>query len=294
VIAALAEVAYETPSIARGILVAPPESWLPDVALMQTVIRGLRTLPLVQPATLDDLFASVSTEQSQGSEVQRRLTPATPAPTPVDPAEYEATANELDAYSHVVGAADPGVLKARAALLVSLSTNISAERAHAALANINDEIHAFTSSVTAEQKRITLTSRRADVPLTFENNLRPASPVKVRVHLDSSKLSFPDGADQAVTLKPGSNTIRFSVEARASGTFPMTITVTSPDGRLAFGEPVQVSVRSAVFGGWAVGLTIGALIFLGGWWANHFRRTRRLRRQARATPAGAPAPSPSA
>jgi hypothetical protein len=293
VIAALAEVAYETPSVARGILVAPAENWSPDVRMMQIVVGALRTLPLVQPATLDDLFGSVSTEQSFGSNVQRRLTPATPEPPPVDPAEYEATADELAAYREVAGPADPIVVNGRLALLTSLSTNISPERAHAALAKVNDEIHAYTSSVTADEKRITLTSRRADVPLTFENNLRPARPVKVRVHLDSAKLTFPNGADQEVTLKPGSNTIRFSVEARASGTFPMTITVTSPNGRLAFGEPVQVSVRSAVFGGWAGWLTIAALVFLAAWWANHFRRTRRSRRNAPGSPAPTPAPSPT-
>jgi hypothetical protein len=129
------------------------------------------------------------------------------------------------------------------------------------------------------------------VPLTFENTLQPARPVKVRIRLESAKLVFPDG-DQIKTLQPGSNTIRFNVEARASGTFPMTIVVTSPDGRLAFGAPVRVTVRSAVFGGWAVGLTVAALLFLAGWWANHFRRTRRSRRlEAAPAPPTTPAPA---
>jgi hypothetical protein len=69
----------------------------------------------------------------------------------------------------------------------------------------------------------------------------------------------------------------------------MTITVTSADGRLQFGAPVQVTVRSAVFGGWAVGLTVAALVFLAGWWANHFRRTRKHRRAEQQSPAPAPA-----
>jgi hypothetical protein len=296
VVAALAEVAYETPSIARGLLVAPPEDWTPDVSMMRTIIDALRTLPLVQSATVDDLFSpgGISTEQADNSDVQRRLMAATPPPTPVDPEEYETTASELSAYREVVGPNDPVVVDGRAALLRTLSTNISPDRAHAELAKIMGRIQAYTAGVTAEQKRITLTSRRADVPLTFENNVKPARAIKVRVHLDSTKLTFPNGADQEVTLRPGSNTIRFSVEARASGTFPMTITVTSPDGRLAFGQPVQVSVRSAVFGGWAVGLTIAALLFLAGWWANHFRRTRRGRKDARAQAGPTPAPSPTA
>ena len=39
--------------------------------------------------------------------------------------------------------------------------------------------------------------------------------------------------------------------------------------------PRTVSVRSAVFSGAGAALTVGALLFLALWWANHFRRTRR-------------------
>lgn len=291
VIAALAEVAYETPSVARGIVIAPPARWNPDEQTMQTVFAALRTLPLTQTATLDDLFATISNEQALGTPVQRRLVAATPPVAPVTASEYVTTSDELTAYGSVVGSKDPVVVNGNAALRTVLSTTISPERAHDTLSRIDTAVRAFTAGVRADEKRITLTSRRAEVPLTFENDLKPARDVTVRVHLESTKMIFPKGADREIPLKPGSNTIRFTVEARASGTFPMTITVTSPDGRLAFGAPVQVTVRSAVFGGWAVGLTVAALVFLAGWWANHFRRTRRNRRAERraATPTPAPA-----
>jgi len=288
VVAALAEIAYETPSIARGVVLGLPDRWNPDVAAMETVVAALRTLPLLQSATLDDLFANISNEQALGTTVQRRLLPADPATTPVSSAEYENAVDELTAYRGVVGPHDPVVVAGEAALLTALSTSITPARARAALAKIDTAVHGFAAGVTADEKRITLTSRRADVPLSFENNLVPARAITVRVHLESSKLLFPNGADQSVPLKPGSNTVRFTVEARASGTFPMTITVTSQDGKLTFGAPVRVTVRSAVFGGWAIGVTIAALLFLTGWWANHFRRTRKSRRLA-ATAAPEPA-----
>lgn len=293
VVAALAEVAYETPAIARGLVIAPPVRWKPDEATMETVFEALRTLPLVQSATLDNLFSTISDEQVLGTNVQRRLVPAVPPATPVSPEEYVKTVSQLAAYRDVVGAKDPVVVAGQAALLTTLSTTISADRAHAELDKINTAVNAFTAGVTADEKRITLTSRRADVPLTFENNLKPARDVKVRVHLESAKLNFPNGADRVEVLKPGSNTIRFTVEARASGTFPMTIGVTSPNGNLQFGAPVLVSVRSAVFGGWAVGVTVAALVFLAGWWANHFRRTRRGRRLTKSSSQAAPPPAPT-
>jgi hypothetical protein len=133
--------------------------------------------------------------------------------------------------------------------------------------------------VKVDAARVTLTAKQVAIPVTFENKLRPQRPIVVRVEFESDKLVFKDGAVQTTTLAPGVSTVRFDhVEVRASGTFPMTIRLRSADGRLAFGDPVKVTVRSAVFSGFAIALTVGAILFLLLWWGNHIRRTRRARR----------------
>ena len=50
------------------------------------------------------------------------------------------------------------------------------------------------------------------------------------------------------------------VEARASGTFTMTVTLESADGSFELGPPTRVTIRSAVFSGIGIGLTVGALV----------------------------------
>jgi hypothetical protein len=115
----------------------------------------------------------------------------------------------------------------------------------------------------------------------------------VRVQLDSDKLLFPNGDERVLDLPPRSTTVRFSVEARGSGTFPLTLTMTSPDGDLEI-QRTEVKVRSTFVSNVGVILTIGAILFLGLWWGNDFRR----RRKRRAAEAGAatrhPAPAPPA
>jgi hypothetical protein len=280
VVAALAEIAYETPAIPRGIVLAEPAAWRPDLATFTALVDALRGFPLVQPVTLDDLFARISTERVNGVDVARRLAQGTPPPTPLTLSEYLAAQQELDAYRAVSVPTDPVVVNGEQALLNALSTAITPERARAELARINTAVTAFTNAVTVDAKRVTLTSRRAKVPITFENKLSHS--VRVKVHLDSPKLLFPLGPEPVIELPPGRTTLRdpFVVEARTSGTFPMTIVLTSVDDQLRFGQETRVTVRSAVFGGFALALTIGALVFLAGWWANHYRRTRRSRRRA--------------
>jgi hypothetical protein len=280
ILASLSEVAYEQPALARGLVIAPSTYWSADLGTMNAVLAGLRHNPLLQAVTVDRLLSSVrqETQGENGPPVERQLLNTQPVPMPVDADEYQRVSNEVDAYADMIGASDPTVTDARDRLAVALSTAITPAQAQAALQHADGIVHRLTDGITTDAKRITLTSRHAQVPISFENKARRT--VTVRMHLDSPKLTFPNGTDEIVTLPPGSTTKRIPMVARASGTFPLTITLTSEDGRLVLGAPARVTVRSAAFGGLAIGLTVAALLFLAVWWANHFRRTRKARREA--------------
>jgi hypothetical protein len=277
VLAALSEIAYETPAISRGVVLAPPADWNPDVAAMSVIANALRDHPLLQAVTLDDYFAKVRVDERDGEPFERQLKEQAPARHPMNRATYDAAVADFTSYRAIVGTNDPTVVEGQKALRVALSTEISSARAHAELEKVDAMVTALTNGITTSASRITLTARRAELPLSFLNSTRQGR-VRVKVRLESPKLTFPEGESQSLTLPPGNTTVRFPVETRASGTFPITITVTSEDGQLQFGPPTRVTVRSAVFGRYAVALTVGALAFLAFWWGNHFWRTRRSRR----------------
>jgi hypothetical protein len=288
VMAALAEIAYEAPSQARGVVLAMPAEWDPQSGAVAILLRELARNPLVKPATLDTLFSDVApAETEDGAPLRRQIAPAaSPTDLPLQASEYEAAEQQLAAYQTIVGRTDPSVAAGERSLLLALSTAQSRDEALAYLDVIGQRLDALTGGVTTTAKAITLTARRASLPLSFVNNTG-RDDIRVRVHLESPKLIFPKGPDVIMTLPIGHSTApdgTFPVIARASGTFAMTITLESADGSLAFGPPTRVTIRSAVFSGIGIALTLGALVFLAGWWGNHFWRSRRARKRATLAP----------
>jgi hypothetical protein len=255
-----------------------PADWTPDIPTMTMLLAELADNPLVKPVTLDDLFTAVAPEERNGTPLQRLLAPITASGTrPLFASEYDDAVRALDAYSSMVPHDDPSIAAGEHALLLSLSTANTRAESLAWLATIHAHLRTLTSGITTTVKTLTLTARRARLPLSFQNNTKRAG-IKVRVHLDSPKLIFPEGPDLTLELPIGHYTTSVPVEARASGTFAMTVTLESADGSLELGPPTRVTIRSAVFSGIGIALTIGALLFLAGWWGNHFRRSRRGRR----------------
>jgi len=285
VLAALAEIAYEAPSQARGVILASPSDWSPDVATVSLLLRDLAHDPLVAPATLDTFFAQVAPAQYNGAPLRRQLAPRNAnAALVLHASEYNTAVRELAAYGSMVGLTDPSIAAGQQALLLALSTANSRSQARAYLDTISTEVQTLTAGITTTAKTLTLTARRAYLPLSFQNTTGRAG-IHVLVHLDSPKLIFPKGPDFPLTLPRGHTTAKrdeFPVEARASGTFVMTITLESPDRSIKL-VTTSVTIRSTVFSGIGIALTLGALVFLAGWWGNHFVRTRRARRRARMT-----------
>jgi hypothetical protein len=275
-LSALAVIANEQPNRLRGVVVLPASGWNPPSELLTRVIDGLRGNPLVTPVSLDALLDTVPVEGGDDPTV-RKLTGSALTATPVTEARYRAGEQQLDALRQLVGRTDERVVDGEQALLLALSstwqTDTGRRRAEAELATIDESVASIVAGVhVPESRTLTLTARRAEIPVSFQNDT--GRDVQVRVSLESDKLYFPSGSTQILTLPPRNTTARFAVETRASGTFPLLLTVSSTDERVTFQES-RITVRSTVVSNIGLFLTIGAGLFLAGWWLNHARRRRR-------------------
>jgi len=295
----LAAVALEQPNATRGVAVLEPEDWNGSGALLDAVLAGLQAdHPLLQAMTVDQLVETVPPATSGTSVLERQVTPSpVPAP-PVTQSEYTDAEVKLRAFNALVPPPNPLTEGGDRALLVSLSSAWSGAagrtRARAELAKISFGVNQYLGRlrVPAGNSTITLTARRGEIPVTFLNET--AQPLRVRVRLRSDKMFFPDGDERLLDLPPRSTTVRFNVETRSSGTFPLRLTVTSPDGELRI-QQTQVQVRSTFVSNVGLFLTVGAILFLGAWWGYDIRRRRKRRAAELQAATRHPAtPSPSA
>jgi len=292
-LAGLSVVALEQPNVTRGVVVLEPDDWNASTALLESTLSGLTAdHPLLQPMTVDDLVATVPPATSGNVPVERQLAPSPVPPPPVTEREYTDAQNELAAFNTLVPPPNPVADPGNRSLLVSLSSawtgTAGRTRARAELGKIHADVQQFIDRlhVPAVDSTITLTAEKGAIPVTFLNET--GQQLRVRVHLQSDKLQFPDGDERILDLPPRSTTVRFNVQAQNSGTFPLTLKVTSPDGALPI-QQTEVQVRTTFFvSNVGLILTVGAGLFLAGWWAHDIRRRRRRRAATPAHPVLAP------
>jgi hypothetical protein len=152
------------------------------------------------------------------------------------------------------------------------------------MSGVQDQIDAELGKLTLAQDRtITLTSRTGRIPITVIS--QAGYTVHAVLTVASDKLSFPNGSTQALALDRRDNPEYFDVSARASGDFPLSVSLISPNGDLVLLNS-RFTVRSTATSAVAIALSVGAGAFLLGWWGRSLimRRRERSRRPVRPGP----------
>lgn len=288
VLADLAVLYFDRPNDDRGVTLTLPREWAPSPEFLDTLLGGLAQTvdgpdPVVDAVTVDELFARVPAATTGGPDVVegeplvRTLAPQPSAELGSYPEALPLTRLTTQGFASFAGRDNPLLASMQRRLLVSGSAALGREQRRAFLAAISSQIDNSAAAVKPpERGNITLTSRDGLVPINISNeNLYD---VTVRLEFDSNKLSFPDGDTMIVHL-PRSDVQKFdiAVRARSSGTFPLRMTITSPD-EIVLVSRSQFTVRSTAVSGVGLMLSVGAGLFLALWWASHFRKVRRARK----------------
>jgi hypothetical protein len=136
---------------------------------------------------------------------------------------------------------------------------------------------------------ITLTSTKGEVPLTVLS--APSLRARVQLRLSSQRLifhlSFPPGGKCRIptptsevcdlTLTTQNTTLKIPVEARASGVFPIDVSLWTPDGSQMLARN-RDTIRSTAVSGVGIILIAVAVVSLAIWWGRDLRYGRRARR----------------
>jgi len=274
----------EQPGTNRGVALTIPAAT--ETAALSEFLSGLSAATgaasgsvgntVIQPVTLDDLFARTAVATSAQKPIVRDWTSNEPT--------------ELGAYGTQIEQAQWNLLGLKSMLpeggeliapiertgLASAEVTLSADERTALLDNANEQLRSLTSAISLPtSQKVTLTSSSGKIPLVITNTLPVEA--RVRVTVSSAKLEFPEGTSYEIVLAPSSTTrTDIAVTTRASGAFPLDVEVASSGGGLLVASS-RIDVRSTAISGFGLFVSVIAGLFLLVWWARHWRRSRRAR-----------------
>ncbi|HMC68011.1 MAG TPA: DUF6049 family protein, partial [Mycobacteriales bacterium] len=268
----------------RGIVAVTPRAWHPDKAFLDTVMNGLTDNPVVEPVTLTNLFANADKLRGNGgAPLVRRLVGA-PRNVSLPTAATRSARQRLNNFGSIVDDGNPTFALLDEQLLAANSADLRSSRQRTYVAGVEHQLDHELSRIQTPAGSIRLTARSGEIPVTFRNGT--GYPVHVVVTVRSDKLEFPGGADgshppneitRKLDLVRRNETARFAVQTRASGAFPLLVTLESPDGSLIVSH-TQITVRSTAASGVGLFLSAAAGLFLLIWWGRHVLHGRRARR----------------
>lgn len=287
-LAETAMIQAETPGVVGRVVEATtPPLWHPRARTAARFFHSLARAPWLHTTTPQNglrLGHAPVSERLIASAGRVRLEPGVPYFSQISAAQAQ-----VDHYASTlpVTAHPPPLLeRLRQDILVAQSrlwwSDPSAQAEGAAYATLarseaTRELHKVTIGGVNE---ISMTSQRAQIPFVLSS--RSDHPVRVDIHLFSPKLGFDRSELTGLILHRGTQQIAVQATARASGIFPVEVTVTTSDGYVIARKLIQI--RSTNFNQIALGLTLGALVFLIVFYTGSVVRKRKARASGR--PAG--------
>ena len=195
-LASLSFVHFENASLpeARGVVVEPPAGWKPSAPFLETLLGGLDGNPALTPVTLTQFMAQVPVGGNREPAVRHLQS------GPASRGISTTSANRIAIDRQQLGSFDDAV-RGHPAELASLSDDLLSTEdrtltAPSRTAVLNAYGRAFaseTDKVTlASEHTVTLTSRRAAIPITVLSSA--PYPVDVVISLASDKFTFPTAA----------------------------------------------------------------------------------------------------
>jgi hypothetical protein len=288
-LAQLAVVHLQQPGAARGIAVITPEN--ADPRALETFLAGLADnsgsasgsagAPMISPVTASDLLlatdAALGTTQGRTTTLVRSYTSDQPFSLGNYPEQLQFAERSLGGIKSLVPESPEIFEPVSRATYASGTASLDPVEQGSILGYASGLSGLVTSEIVVPQEQtVTLTSSSGLVPLTIENRL----PVRahVRIVLNSAKLDFPDGPVIDQVLEPATTTrIDVAVITKASGAFPLDVSIRSADGNVSVAS-TRFTVRSTAISGIGLVLSLGAGLFLLLWWARHFRTSRRAKK----------------
>lgn len=244
---------------------------------------------VLQPVSLEGLFTRTAIATNNRGPIVRSWTSDEPSDLGEYPLLLEQSQWNLIGLRSMLPDGAELITPIERTVLASADVSLSSAARAGVLNNAAVQLQSLTSAITLPtDQKVTLTSSSGKIPLVITNALPIEAMVRITVR--SPKLEFPEGTTYEIALAP-STTTRTDIEVttKASGAFPLDVTIASAGG----GLPVtgsRIDVRSTAISGFGLFLSIGAGVFLLVWWGRHFRHTRRARALVATDE---PSPSPS-
>ena len=277
-LADLATIALDRPLAPAGTILALSDQNESGGGYLETLLDHLDDGPL-RAVTVSEWFAEVppvpaaDAGGAPGATLVRSVAPRESGGLERYRDNLGVTELTLSGLTEMTDGADPNLDVLRTQVLVSGSAALSPAEQAAYLGAVGTTIREQTQLIdTPANQTITLTSRSGRIPVTIRNRMEV--PARVRLHISSDRLEFPEGSQVEVALDQGVTTVEVPVRARTTGSFQMAVAVTSPDGVLAV-TATQVTIRSTAVSNVGVLLSIGAGLVLLTWWVRHWREHRR-------------------